>query len=210
MAVQVPTEEQLRAGRGRRWACRSPTRDVDVLHRPHAARASPPTTWSTRMPDNLPRGEVSAHAGLSADRRGEQAQCLVRQDHGRRRRRRQAQGQDGRAEGQHHAGRRADDERRVDARGLHARDRRDGRAAHPRCRRHDRRQGALRVLLPLGRQPHQRDRAGAQSATRWATRPAAPRRAAPCWWRWAKSTWRSAATRAARSACRRRSAASTA
>jgi amidase len=40
--------------------------------------------------------------------------------------------------------------------------------------------------------------------------PAAPRRARPRWLAPARSTWRSAATRAARSACRRRSAAATA
>ena len=35
--------------------------------------------------------------------------------------------------------------------------------AHPRRRRHDRRQGALRVFLPVRRQPHLGARAGAQS-----------------------------------------------
>ena len=65
----------------------------------------------------------------------------------------------------------------------------------------DRRQGALRVLLLLGRQPHRRRRARSTIRARWATRPAARRRAAPPSWRPARSTWRSAATRAARSAC---------
>ena len=59
-------------------------------------------------------------------------------------------------------GRRADDERRLDARGLRARRRRHGRHPHSRCRRHHRGQGALRVLLPVRRQPHLGDGAGAQ------------------------------------------------
>ena len=42
--------------------------------------------------------------------------------------------------------------------------RRHHRRTHPRCRRRDRRQGGVRVLLRLGRQPHQFDRPGAQSA----------------------------------------------
>ena len=43
----------------------------------------------------------------------------------------------------------------------------------------DRRQGALRVLLHVRRQPHQRDRRRCTIRTRWATRPAARRPAAP-------------------------------
>jgi hypothetical protein len=45
------------------------------------------------------------------------------------------------------------------ARGLCARRRRDGRDAHPRRRRHDRRQGALRIVLPVRWQPHVAGRA---------------------------------------------------
>ena len=45
--------------------------------------------------------------------------------------------------------------------------------------------------------------------TRWDSLPAAPRREARSWSRSARSTWRSAATRAARSGCRHRSAAPT-
>ena len=77
---------------------------------------------------------------------------------------RQAQGQDRRAEGQHHAGGRADDERIVDAGRLRARFRRHHRHAHAGCRRRDRRQGALRILLHVRRQPYRRGGPGAQSA----------------------------------------------
>ena len=49
-----------------------------------------------------------------------------------------------------------------DPRRLHAGDRRDGGAAPARRRGRDRRQDALRVLLHLRRQPHRRQRAGAQ------------------------------------------------
>ena len=69
-----------------------------------------------------------------------------------------------RAEGQYLPRRRADDERRLDARRLCAGYRRHRRHPHSRCRRHDRRQGALRVFLLVGRQPHQRARPGAQPA----------------------------------------------
>ena len=111
-----------------------------------------------------------------------------------------------RAQGQRLPGRRADDERRVHARRLRARCRRHHRHAHPRCRRHHRRQGALRVLLPLGRQPHVGRRARCTTRTRSATRPAARRRLRARWSAPARSRWRSAATRAARSACRARTA----
>ena len=107
-----------------------------------------------------------------------------------------------RAQGQHLPRRRADDERRLDARRLRAGRRRDAGHAHPRRRRHHRGQGALRIFLPVRRQPHLGARAGAESLQVSATRPAAPRRAAARWSAPAKSRWRSAATRAARSACR--------
>ena len=155
-------------------------------------------------------GEVPAHARPSPERRGEPARRLVRQDDDRGRARRQAQGQDGRDQGQRLHRRRADDERRLDARGLRAGRGRDHRHAHPGCRRHHPRQGGLRVLLLLRRQPHQRVGPGAQPAPARAIRPAARPRAARRWSRPARSTWRSAATRAARSAFPRRSAASTA
>ena len=122
----------------------------------------------------------------------------------------QAQGQDGRAEGQHHAGRRADDERVGDAGRLRARFRRHHRHADARCGRRDSRQGALRILLHVRRQPYRRGRGPCTIRTRWAIRPAARPRAAASSSRSAKPTWRSVATRAVRSACRRRSAASTA
>ena len=83
MAVQVPTEEQFREVAAEVGLSLT---DADVksfieLMRPSVAAYN----VVDAMPDNLPRGEVSAHAGLSPDRRREQAQCLVRQDHGRRR-----------------------------------------------------------------------------------------------------------------------------
>ena len=74
-------------------------------------------------------------------------------------------------------------------------------AAHPRCRRQNRRQDPLRELLHVRRQPYQRERAGAQSVQDGLLRPAALRRAALSRWRWARPTWRSAAIRADPSAC---------
>ena len=118
----------------------------------------------------------------------------------------QAEGQNDRPEGQRHAGRRAHDERRLHPRGLHARGGRHHRDPDPRRRRHHPRQGALRVLLPLGRQPHQCHGGGAQPAQAGLLGRAAPRRAAPSSSPSARPTWPSAATRAAPSACRRRSA----
>ena len=121
----------------------------------------------------------------------------------------QAQGQEGRPEGQHLPGRRADDERRLDARRLRAGCRRDRGDAHSRRRRHDRRQDGVRIFLLFRRQPHQRTgpvhnphphgySAGGSSSGSAALVALGEVR------------WRSAATRAARSACRPRSAASTA
>ena len=49
-------------------------------------------------------------------------------------------------------------ERLGDAGGLCPRFRRHHRHAHARCRRRDRRQGALRILLHVRRQPHRRGR----------------------------------------------------
>ena len=67
----------------------------------------------------------------------------------------QAQGQEDCAEGQCVPGRRADDERRLDAGRLCARCRCDRRNAHSRRRRHNRRQGGLRIFLLFRRQPHE-------------------------------------------------------
>jgi hypothetical protein len=64
-------------------------------------------------------------------------------------------GQDRGAEGQHHVGRCFDDERIGDARRIHAGYRCDRCAARARCRWHHRRQGTLRSLLSVRRQPHQ-------------------------------------------------------
>ena len=111
--------------------------------------------------------------------------------------RRQARG----AQGQRLPGRRADDERRVDARRLRARRRRHGGDAHPRCRRHHRRQSACEYFCLSGGSHTSQQRAGAQPVSarllgRWLLVGAAAR-----WWALAKSKWRSAATRAARYAC---------
>ena len=116
-------------------------------------------------PDELPAGEISARAGAPALAGGEPARRLVRED--------RDQGQARAASspaaaialkdnvclagvpmmiGADHPGR------------LRAGGRRHHRRAHPRCRRRDRRQGGVRVLLRVRRQPHQHDRAGAQSA----------------------------------------------
>ena len=94
--------------------------------------------------------------------------------------------------------------------GYIARHRCDHRHPHARCRRHHRRQGPLRIFLLLRRQPHLRGRPGAQSAQDglFGRRLVLGQRAS--WSRPARPTWRSAATRADRSASRRPSAASTA
>ncbi len=163
-----------------------------------------------QMPDELPPVNYPRTPGRRPTAEENPLRRLVREDHDRGRADRQAQGQEGRAQGQYLPRRRADDERRLDAGGLRARRGRDRRDPHPRRRRHHRRQDGLRVFLLLRRQPHQRDRPGAQPAPPWATRPAARRQAAAPWSRRARCRWRSAATRAGRSACRRPSAASTA
>ena len=80
-----------------------------------------------------------------------------------RRRGGQACRQAGRHQGQRHGGRRADDERRRDAGRLCAGLRCNRRHPAARRRRRDRRQDALRMFLPLRRQPYQRDRTGPQS-----------------------------------------------
>ena len=65
-------------------------------------------------------------------------------------------------------------------------------------------------FLHVRRQPHQRDRTGAQPAQDGIFGGRVILRQRRAWSRSAKSTWRSAATRAARSGCRPPSAASTA
>ena len=161
MAVQVPTEGQLRqvaADVGLSLTDDDVKSFIDLM-RPSVAAYN----VVDAMPDNLPRVKYPRTPGYRppADENKHNAWYVKTRVEGALQG--QAQGQDGGAEGQHHAGRRADDERRRDARGLCARHRRDRGAAHPRCRRHDRRQGALREFLPLRRQSHQRDRTGAQS-----------------------------------------------
>ena len=148
-------------------------------------------------------GALPTHTRLPARRQRKPAQCLGGEDRSARRRARTAVGQARRPQGQYLPRRRADDERRLDTRRLRARHRCDPRYPHPRRRRHHRRQGALRIFLPVRRQPHLGARARCTIRTNTATRPAAPRRAAGRWSAPARSRWRSAATRAARSACRR-------
>ena len=67
---------------------------------------------------------------------------------------------------------------------------------------HRRRQGGLRGPVLLRRQPHRRQRARCATPGTPPGPRAARRAAAPRWSRPARSTWPSAATRAARSACR--------
>ena len=130
------------------------------------------------MPDDVPAVKYPRTPGYRPEARGKQVQRLVLQDDDEGRAERQARRQDGRAQGQRLPRRRADDERRLDARRLCAGHRRDDRHPHSRRRRHDRRQDALRIFLLLRRQPHQRDRARSTIRTRWAIRPAARLRAA--------------------------------
>ena len=80
-----PDRRAVARSRGR---CRpvADRRRREVLHRADAAERG--GLQRRRCHARQPAaGEISAHAGLSPDRRREQAQCLVRQDHGRRRRR---------------------------------------------------------------------------------------------------------------------------
>ena len=89
--------------------------------------------------------------------------------------------------GQRLRGRSADDGRRLDPRWLRSGRRCDHRDAHPRRRRDHPRQGPLRVLLPVGKQPHRRQGPSSQSLeTRllgrrilvgWTIRPASSSRA---------------------------------
>ena len=115
-----------------------------------------------QLPDNLPPVKYPRTPGYRPAARGEQAQRLVLQVEDRGRAPGQAQGQARRDQGQRDGGGGADDERGLDPRGLHSGDRRDRGDPHPGRGRHHPRQGPLRVLLPLRRQPHQRDRSGAQ------------------------------------------------
>ena len=160
------------------------------------------------LPDNLPAVKYPRTPGYRPDGAENKYNALVLQERDQGRRRGQAQGQAGRAQGQCLRRRRADDERRLDARRLRARRRCDGGDPRARCRRHHRRQGPLRILLLLRRQPHLARPGRSTIRASTATRPAAPRRAAPPSSSPARPTWRSAATRAARSACRRPIAAS--
>ena len=118
-----------------------------------------------RMPDDKPRVTYPRTAGYrpSAEENAHGAWYVKTTVQGAASR--QAQGQEGRAQGQRVPRRRADDERRIDAGRLHARCRRDRCDPHSRRRGHDRRQGGLRIFLLLRRQPHQFHRAGPQPAS---------------------------------------------
>ena len=118
-----------------------------------------------RMPDDKPRVTYPRTAGYrpSVEENAHGAWYIKTTVQGRRLG--QAQRQEGRAQGQRVPRRRADDERRIDAGRLHARCRRDRCDAHSGRRRHDRRQGGLRIFLLLRRQPHQFLRACPQPAS---------------------------------------------
>ena len=105
------------------------------------------------------------------------------------------------AEGQHHAGRRADDERFLDARRLSFRisTRPSSRGCWTPARKLPARFIASCFACPAAATPIRPDRC--TTRTRWDIPPAGRPPAAPSWSRSAKSTWRSAATRAARSGC---------
>ena len=77
------------------------------------------------------------------------------------------------------------------------------------CWRYHHRQGRQHLPLLRWRQRHHRYRHGREPAQEGSTPPAARRPAAACWLPSARPTWRSAAIRAARSACRPAGAAST-
>ena len=109
-------------------------------------------------------GKVSPRSIPPAVGGGEPARRLVHKDFDQRPAGRQARRPPRRAQGQYLPCRRADDGRRPAPGRLCAGRRCDGGRAHPRCRRRDRRQGGVRILLRVRRQPYQLDRSGAQSA----------------------------------------------
>ena len=157
MTVQRPTHAQLRdivEELGMHMTDARIQEFLDVMQ----ARSTP-TTSSTRCRTTCRRSSIRARPG-SADTRGEPVQCLVREDRGAGSAPGAVAGTHRGAEGQRVSRRRTDDEWRLDAEGLYARCRRDHRHPASRCRRDYRRQGPLRVFLPVGRIPHQRGRTG--------------------------------------------------
>ena len=106
----------------------------------------------------------AALARIPAFRVGKSLWRLVLEDGYQNRRRGTVERQEGRDQGQHLRGRRADDERLGIARRLRSRTRRHRGDADPRGRRHHRRQGGVRRPLLLGREPHLRRRRDPQSA----------------------------------------------
>ena len=206
--VKAPTTEQLRDVA----ADLGMTLTDDDLATHLAALAAEHRRLQHRRSDagRAAGGDLSAHAGLSADAARRTNTTPGTSSPRSRARQRQAQGQDRRAEGQHLPRRRADDERRLHAGRLRAgrrRDRRRRACSMPAAPSSARRCASISAS-PAAATPVPPARC--TTRTRWAIRPAARPPAAPRWWRSARWTWRSAATRAARSACRRPIAASTA
>ena len=141
-----------RTGRSRRIHRHDPRHGGDLLP---AARPAPGQPAA---------GQISAHAGPFPDRRGRPAARLVRQIDHRGQQARQAARQDRGDQGQYLRRRPADDERRLGAGGLCAGGRRHGGDPHAGRRRHDSRQGPLRVFLLFRQQPYQRPEDDAQPA----------------------------------------------
>ena len=136
MSVAFPTPTQLRAVAEQ---CGLSLTEEDVASFRGLMQGSIDAyNWSAAMPDEVPEVKYPRTPGYRPVAGGKSAQRLVPQVDGQGRGLRQAQGQDGRAEGQHHAGRRADDERLGDAGRLRARFRRHHRHPHARCGRRDR------------------------------------------------------------------------
>ncbi len=162
MTVQRPTLAQMKDVVVRTWNAHVgrprpgiPRRDARHPRRLRCRRCA------ARLPA---AGALSAHIGLPPDGGGKPDERLVREDRNQGCAARSPARAHGGAQGQCLPRRRADDERRRDLEGLHARHRRNDRHAPARRRCDHRRQGALRVFLPVRRKPHQRDRAGPQSA----------------------------------------------
>ena len=165
------------------------------------AKASSPHA-DRRTTRTRPAGALSAHAGPPPAAGGEPLQRLVLALRGDRRAPRATRGQDRRVEGQRLPRRRAHVDRRLGAGRLYAGGRRHDRHPHPRCRRHDRRQGRVRRLLPRRLEHHGVHRVDPQPAQAEPRRRRLRRAAAPRWSRLARSTWPWAPIRAARCASR--------
>ena len=207
MPVQPPTRQQLE------WIADTlhmqlTEEELDVFEAAIAAvaRGLPAPGRAARR---AAAGQVSARGPRApAGRRREPVQRLGVEVLDPGRRRRAAGRPDGRRQGQRLRGRHADAQRLADHGGLRAARGRDGRHAAARRRRahrrQDRRAGVLlrrrradRLSRPAAGQPAQPGVPGRLVVERQRGRGRRP----------ARPTWRSAATRAARSGCRRRGAA---